>query len=134
MPVTLTIDRDRSEATTVATGRITMADIRSHIESERMHRGLPYREWIDAAQATADLSSAEAREVVDILRRLGRESALGPTAILVSNDVTYGMARMVEILLDDVAAVRPFRSGEEAEARKWLAATSIREKAGGSPT
>jgi hypothetical protein len=67
MPVTLTIDHDRSEATTVATGRVTMADIRSHLESELSHRGLPYREWVDATQATADLSSAEAREVVGLL-------------------------------------------------------------------
>jgi hypothetical protein len=134
MPVTLTIDHDRSEATAVATGPITMADIRSHLESERLQRGLPYREWIDATQATADLSSAEARDVVDILRRLGRESALGPTALLVSNDVTYGMARMVEILLDDVADVRPFRVGEEADAKKWLAATLARDKAGGGPS
>ncbi len=31
MPVTLSIDHDRREATTVATGRITMDDIRKHV-------------------------------------------------------------------------------------------------------
>ncbi|HZE18882.1 MAG TPA: hypothetical protein VE402_02060, partial [Candidatus Angelobacter sp.] len=62
--------------------------------------------------------------IVETLRRLGRKGALGPTAVLVSNDVTYGMLRMIETLVGDVAAVRPFR--ERAEAEKWLATAPIR--------
>ncbi len=49
----------------------------------------------------------------------GASRASAPTAIIVDSDDGYGMLRMLEILVEDVCAVRPFRSREEAE--KWLA-------------
>jgi hypothetical protein len=45
--------------------------------------------------------------------------------VVVSDDVSYGMLRMLEILLEDIA-VRPFRAGEETEAKQWLASAPIR--------
>ena len=126
MSVTLAVDHERQLVTTVATGPISMADIRHHLDRERDDRGLSYREIIDASQATADFGADDVRSTVEILRSLGRRSALGPTAVIVSNDVTYGMFRMLEILLEDVADLRPFRIGEEAAAKTWLAAASIR--------
>jgi hypothetical protein len=37
---------------------------------------------------------------------------------VVANDYAYGMLRMLEILLDDVCLVRPFRERDAAE--QWL--------------
>jgi hypothetical protein len=50
--------------------------------------------------------------------------------VVVSDDVSYGMLRLLEILLDDIAAVRPFRAGEEREAKHWLASAPIRRNEG----
>ena len=83
-----------------------MVDIREHLLRERDERGLAYHELIDASGATAVFSSSDVRETVEILRKLGREGALGPTAVVVSNDVTYGMFRMLQMLLDDVCDLR----------------------------
>ncbi len=83
-----------------------------------MRRGLPLHEFIDAARATADLSSNDVRAIVERLRQLGRLHALGPTTVVVGDDVSYGILRMLEVLVEDVCDVRPFRDRAEAEA--WL--------------
>jgi len=131
MPVKLTIDHVGRTANAVAIGPIAVEDIREHLDGERVRGGLPYREFIDATRAKAAFGPADARTIVEMLRTLGREKALGPTAVVVSDDVSYGMLRMLGILLEDIAEVRPFRAGEELEAQKWLAGAPIRGNEGG---
>jgi len=128
MPVKLTIDHVGRTANAVANGAIGVEDIREHLDGERIRGGLPYREFIDATRARAVFGAADVRTIVDLLRSLGRQKALGPTAVVVSDDVTYGMLRMLEILLEDIAAVRPFRASEVLEAKQWLASAPIRKK------
>ncbi len=74
---------------------------------------------------------ADARTIVEMLQKLGRQKALGPTAVVVSDEVSYGMLRMLGILLEDIAEVKPFRAGEELEAKQWLASAAIRGNDGG---
>ena len=131
MPVTLEVDHELHKATTVATGPITMADIRSHLEDETQRGGLGYRELIDGSKASVGFTTTDVRATVDILRKLGREGALGPAAVIVPDEVSYGMLRLLEILLEDVVAVRPFRERERHDAEEWLATAPILGKAGG---
>jgi len=84
---------------------------------------LPFTEVIDATQATADISPAEIRKLVELLRNLGRHNALGPTAVITDDVFSYGMMRMLEILVEDVCDVRPFRDRGEAE--EWLNSISM---------
>ena len=119
MSIVSAIDRKRNLLLVRAKGPITFDDIRAHLEEERVIGGLPYRELIDARGYTPAFSLKEVRSIVKLLRRLGKDSRLGPTAILVDSDVGYGMIRFLEILVEDVCAVRPFRYQEEAE--EWLA-------------
>jgi hypothetical protein len=74
---------------------------------------------IDARGFSPAFSPEEVRTLVNILRRLGKDSKLGPTAIIVDTDFGYGMLRLLEVLVEDVCDIRPFRRQEEAE--KWLA-------------
>ncbi|HVT60742.1 MAG TPA: hypothetical protein VHR45_20385 [Thermoanaerobaculia bacterium] len=127
MPVTHEVNHERRRTTTTAIGPITMADIREHLSAEGRDRGLGYPEVIDATRATAVFGAQDVRTTVEILRELGREGALGPTAIVVGDEVSYGMFRMLEALVEDVCDVRPFRSHQEAE--NWLAHTPIRKPA-----
>jgi hypothetical protein len=118
--ITYSIDRKKRRLTAVATGAVTYPEVLAHLEMERRDGGLPLQELIDGARATAALSAADVREIVQRLREVGRLGALGPTAIVVHDDASYGMMRMLEILVEDVCDVRPFRDRAEAEA--WLEA------------
>ena len=119
MSITATIDHSRKLLFVRAKGPITYDDIRSHIEQERLAGGLPYRELIDARGYRPAFSAKDVRSVVALLRQLGGDARLGPTAIIVDSDDGYGMIRMLEILVEDVCAIQPFRQQEEAE--EWLA-------------
>ncbi len=119
MPIEfLVIDHERPYLEALATGPVTAEEVRAHLLDECRHRALSYPELIDARAATPDWSSREARDIAELLKSLGRESTLGPTAVLVSSDYAFGMLRMLEILIDDTCSLRPFRSYEEA--LQWL--------------
>ena len=119
MSITATIDHERRILRVRAMGPITLEDIRVHLEEERIAGGLPYRELIDARGYIPAFSLKEVRSIVPLLRRLGGDSRLGPTAIIVDTDIGYGMIRFLEILVEDVCAIRPFHDRHEAE--QWLA-------------
>jgi hypothetical protein len=103
----------------VAEGPVTLEQIRDHLEEERQEPGLGYSELIDARASDPDLSPADVRVLVALLRWLGERTRLGPTAVLVSTDFQYGITRMVEMMVEDVCLIKPFRTGADAE--RWLA-------------
>jgi hypothetical protein len=119
MIVTLAVDDTTRVLTVLAEGPIDFAAIRAHLVDERSEGALGYKELIDARRATPVLSAADVRRVVDLLRGEAHALPLGPTAVVVSSDVAYGVLRMLETLVEDVAAIRPFR--EYRDAVKWLA-------------
>lgn len=125
MPVKLEVDHQQQQTRATAIGEITLADIQSHLAEEGKLSGLGYRELIDASEATSEFCSEDARRLVELLKHLGSQGVLGPTAVIVSNDLNYGVLRMLEMLLDDVCKVRPFRAAQRAEADKWLASAPL---------
>ncbi len=118
MTITSSIDHDLRYMEAIASGLVACEEVRTHLLEERRERGLSYAELIDARSATPTWSSTQAREIVELLRTLGRESRLAPTAVVVSNDYSFGMMRMLEILLEDVCIVRPFLDYDAA--KQWL--------------
>ena len=118
MGMTYTVEHAERFVRATADGPVTLEDIRAHIESERLAGALAYRELIDARGASPAFSSEDIRVVVAILRRLGGESLLGPTAVIVDSQVGFGILRIFEALLDDVCAVKPFYRMDSAE--EWL--------------
>jgi hypothetical protein len=102
----------------IASGPISYEEVKSHLLVERLKGGLSYLELIDGRDATPTWSAAQAREIVELLTTFGRKSPLGPTAVVVSNELAFGMLRMLEILIGDICIVKPFRDYEAAE--KWL--------------
>jgi hypothetical protein len=118
MTITHSVDHDRRELVAIAIGAIGYEEVRTHLLVERREGGLSYAELIDARSATPTWSTAEARTIVTMLTAFGRESVLGPTAVVVSTELAYGMLRMLEIMLEDVCIVRPFL--DYAAAEQWL--------------
>jgi adenosyl cobinamide kinase/adenosyl cobinamide phosphate guanylyltransferase len=119
MPIILGVDHERKQVDAVAVGPVTYADVENHLLAERYFGGTSYKEFVDARAAEARWTAREAQKIAELIRKLAAESKFGPTAVLVSNEVTFGMLRMLEILLEDTAELKPFRS--EDEARAWLA-------------
>ncbi len=113
-----TVDIEPSEVTTIAEGTVTLDEVRAHLHREKSDSALPYRELIDARNVVVRLSSSELQQVVELLRSLARSRRLGRTAVVVSTDVAYGILRMLQILVEDVCVVQPFR--DLAAATLWL--------------
>lgn len=122
MPILIrSVDHERHELDAVASGPINYEQIEKHLIEERNIQGLAYKEFIDARDADLvfALSPLEIRQIVALIRNLCKQCAFGPTAVLVATDFAFGIMRAMEMLLDDVAEIRPFR--EERLARSWLA-------------
>jgi hypothetical protein len=112
------VDVKHRLVTTVAQGMVSAADVREHLSSEQRDSALPFRELIDARHAWIDFSPAEVRELVELLRSLSLQHYLGPTAVVVSSPVAFGVMRMLETLVEDVCVVRAFR--DFAQAESWV--------------
>ena len=125
VPIQLAVDHEIKEVKTTVTGPIVMEDIQDHLAQERREGGLAYREFIDASDAEPLMNTKDARATVELLKTLAGQGLLGPTAVIVPNEMAYGLVRMVEILLDGVAEVRPFRKAEAVDAREWLNGKSL---------
>lgn len=114
MTITSSIFHDQGYMVAIASGPIGWEEVRIHLFAERFAGGLSYRELIDARAAVPTWSSAQAREIVSLLTNFGRKSVLGPTAVVVSSEFGFGMMRMLDILLEDVCIVKPFRDYDAA--------------------
>ena len=113
-----TVDTERGPVTTIAEGTVTLDEVRTHLHREKSDSALPFSELIDARNAAVRLSSSDVHQIVELLRSLARSHRLGRTAVVVSTDVAYGIMRMLQILVEDVCVVQPFR--DMAAARLWL--------------
>jgi hypothetical protein len=115
------IDHERHEIDAVAWGPIHYLQIEKHLLEERNVGAISYKEFIDARDAGVAFagSPSEIRHIFALVRSLGRQSKFGPTAVLVSTDFALGIMRAMEVLLEDVADIRPFF--DEKLARSWLA-------------
>jgi hypothetical protein len=122
MPILSSVDGERGEVSGVAVGPVTYADVQNHLLLERHLQGLSYRELLDARGASLALNPAEIRQLADLLRGLSGDGKLGRTAVLVSTEPAFELVRMLEMLVEDVCEIRPFR--DEQEARAWLAMES----------
>lgn len=118
MGIRFTVDHATKIVVAVAEGPVRFGDIRTHLLEERSYQGLPYSEILDARNAIPEVTSNDVRAIVELLQELHRENKLGPTAIIVGSELAFGMARMLEILTDDICAIRPFWNFDEAAT--WL--------------
>jgi hypothetical protein len=116
------IDHRAKRVSSRVMGSIGVDDVREHLEREAEEGALPYPEFVDASTAIPQWSTAEVRDIVDLLSRHARRGPVGPIAVLVGSDYAYGTLRMVESLAEPHCTIRPFRSRGEAE--MWLASAT----------
>lgn len=122
MPLTFSFAPASRRVDTTANGPVTLAEIVTHLERQRADGVLGCPEYIDASRATAAFTPSDVRHLVDILQELRRASPLGPVAVLVADDLSFGMVRMLGILIEEVCDIRPFR--DHVAAAVWLSQVS----------
>jgi hypothetical protein len=101
-----------------AEGVVTFFDIRDVLAIERTDGGFDLTQLIDLRQASPCLSVPGVHMLASWLQTFVHAHMLGPTAILVSAMVDYGMVRMLEILVDGVCRIKPFFNPDDAH--QWL--------------
>ena len=119
----VSIDDERRELFALADGVITLDAIRAHLDQERTAGALAYRELIDARGATPELSPADLRELIALLRGDALFARHGPTAVVVGTEDAFALVRTLSLVLADVVTLRVFR--DFAEAADWLAAMPV---------
>jgi hypothetical protein len=112
------VDHALRRVITTASGPVTLPEMREHLADLRSEAALGYDELIDARTASAVLVAEDVHRLVEVLEEMADQEILGLTAIVVSDDVSYGMTRMLDTLAQEYCVVRPFR--DMAEAVGWL--------------
>ncbi len=124
MAITFVVDHQRRRVSTRAEGALTFADIAAHADAQLQARPPSYAELFDATGATLAITVAGVRSLVLRAGRVRPGGPLGPTAIVATVPVVFGLARMYSLLCDGVGVrVGVFHSVAEAEA--WLDAPTI---------
>lgn len=118
MPITYAYDATASVIHTVVTGDVRLRAIAEHLDAIGAEPWFPAPALVDTRQAAPNIPSDEVRSVVEMFRRLGPQLNGVPIAVLVSSDVAFGLVRMMELMLDDVVTIAPFR--DAASARRWI--------------
>lgn len=125
MPIDIEIDAKRQRIDTRATGVVTVQDLLSYYQRLHDHPdfNLGMSELWDASAITdTRLSSDDLREFSSVTEPYTRQGASARVAILVPDDLGFGLARMYELLqADSINRLKIVRSREAAEA--WLADT-----------
>ena len=120
VPIAFTVDHARREVHTVASGRVSYAEIEGHLSKLRDAGALSYREFFDGRAGQVEFAAADTPRIVELMRKLTKEGPVGPKAVLASEGYTFGVSRMIEMLAAEFCEIKIFRN--EHEARAWLAA------------
>jgi hypothetical protein len=120
MPFVTDIDHSLRRIHTVATGPLTFADMKAHLEMAAAAGAAGYPELIDARGATVSESVTldEVRRAALYLRAMALSGPLGRAAVVTDVERTFGQLRQLAMLAGDACKIEPFR--EAAEARIWL--------------
>src|SRR4051794_39962464 len=119
MPITYSFDGRDGRLLTHAEGVVTFDDINAHLDLEQRKRDLGRPEIIDAREAVTSLTADEVRRLVRRSVEMLRNTEVGPTAIVTTDDFTFVMARMYALLSERVGVnAEVFRDMQSA--RSWL--------------
>jgi hypothetical protein len=120
MPITFQIDAERRRVDARATGDVTLRELIEYAGDRARAGASSYEQLFDARGARINLSTAEVEEVIRASQQARGGVPFGQSAVVADVDITYGVARMAEILSQYAGMeARVFRVIEDAE--QWLA-------------
>ena len=101
-------------------GMVTYEELRYHLTETRALTARGYPELFDATGAEAEMSVAQIQSLSTMSGEMFSRGELGPTAIVVTGRMLFGMTRMYEKLnTDSMSPVHFFL--EVPPAAAWLA-------------
>jgi hypothetical protein len=118
MAISFHIDTVNKRIYSKAEGLITFEDLFNHIGAEVGPEVARYSEIFDCSGATTNLTVEHVRRLAEERRKIGESQPGGPTAVVATNDLFFGMLRMFDMLTETVRPLRVFRDMKAAEA--WL--------------
>lgn len=132
MPIHFRYDPASGILLTRAKGRLGFDEIVRHLDEQQEAQRVANPELIDATGANTAITADQVRILVERMTEMQQQGTFGPTAVITSNDVVFGMARMFGILseLRGGPKLEAFRSRNEALV--WLASQREDQRAGGS--
>jgi hypothetical protein len=119
MGITYVVDHTRRRVLTRAEGMLTLVDIVAHADAQIRQRFPSYQELFDATGATTDLTAEQIQAMVLRCHQVFQKEPIGEIAVIATEPVVFGLARMYAILCEQVGVqVEVFRTVAEAE--QWL--------------
>jgi hypothetical protein len=100
MPIEFRYDAELGILFTKAEGLISLEEIRENLRREAAEDALGYKELVDATNARTNLTSVEVRALFEEIKVRAKTAPWGPTAVVATDNVVFGMARMLGILAD----------------------------------
>jgi hypothetical protein len=122
MPIEYSYDSEKRLLTTVVSGKVGFAETAEHFRQVSAEPWFPAPSLTDVRGASAEIPSSEVRAIVELLRDMSPRIREVSIAVLVDSDVSYGLVRMIQLLLEETATIRPFRDREKA--LHWLSERS----------
>jgi hypothetical protein len=119
MPITATVDHTNGRLYSRAMGTVTYEELRYHLTETRALTARGYAELFDATGAEAEMSIAQIQSLSTMSGEMYSRGELGPTAIVVTGRMLFGMTRMYERLnTDSMSPVHFFLEVPPAQA--WV--------------
>ena len=130
MPIIARVEHTSGRLYSRASGILTYEDLRYHLTETRALLARGYPELFDASGAEAEMSIAQIQSLSNMSGEMFGRGELGPTAIVVTGRMLFGMTRMYEKLnADYMSPVHIFLEVPPAEA--WLARHGTHLQKGG---
>jgi hypothetical protein len=122
MPVTFAIESESGIIRTRCTGIVTLEDVLAHFRELRETPELPKRldVLLDMSEMESFPKTDELKSVVNAIGGLEDRLEWGLLAMVASQDVLYGMSRMLEVFVEDHFE-KSSVCRELGEAESWLA-------------
>ena len=121
MPITYTIDKQRRFIQRVISGTVTSDEILASLTEILKHPDYQpgMKSLTDLRSIQHYASPGDVRQIANFIIGRSEEVRGGKAAIVVSQDVSFGMARMLELLTESsTLSIGVFR--EMQEAYEWL--------------
>jgi hypothetical protein len=123
MAISYVLDRARGQMRTKVEGQVTVIDIVGHLDAVRREEAVPYVELIDARNVSqSHLTPTELWRAAKLVLNIKVDTAFGPRAVILRDDVTFGLTRIFTNIVSGQIPIEAFR--DEARAEEWLAGWS----------
>jgi hypothetical protein len=119
MPITFVVDQLQRRVHTTVTGDVTSAELMEHFQAVQRAGVLSYPEVVELGNT--ELPSISVQEIwaaAKMVRGLPSAHGVGPRAVVVANDLQFGLSRVFTSVVEGALPIEIFRERQAAE--RWL--------------